>query len=256
MTDERFFYVHLQKTAGTSLLMRLRHAFGDTAVYPCDELDGARDQRTIMVDHLVDRWHQRGDDIKVVAGHFPLATVELLDADFTTFTVLRDPVERTLSYLRYHKMFFPADAHLSLEEIYEDPFRFDGMIHNHMTKMFSLTVDEIQPAGMLTVQPIDNERLETAKRELELIDVVGLQETFDDFCAELTQRFGIDLGPELTANATRAEPVDDDLRQRIARDNAADVELYQFAQNLVAARTPSAGSSSGVPSPTLSAGGP
>jgi len=236
VVGERFFYVHLQKTAGTSLVMRLRHAFGENAVYPCDEIDGARDQRTIMVDHLIDRWHQRGDEIAVVAGHFPMATIDLLDADFSTFTVLRDPVERTLSYLRYHRMFFPADAHLSLEEVYEDPFRFDGMIHNHMTKMFSLGVDEIQPAGMLTVMPIDRQRCETAKRQLELVDVVGLQEEFGSFCDELSLRFDLDLGPELIANATRQEAVDDSLRDRIAHDNAFDVELYQYAQDLVATR--------------------
>ena len=39
----------------------------------------------------------------MVTGHFPLCTTELLGGAFTTFTVLRDPVERTLSYLRHHR---------------------------------------------------------------------------------------------------------------------------------------------------------
>ena len=29
-----WFFVHLQKTAGTALLQRLRDAFGDEAIYP------------------------------------------------------------------------------------------------------------------------------------------------------------------------------------------------------------------------------
>ena len=31
--EERFFFVHLQKTAGTSLRIRLQHQFGEAAVY-------------------------------------------------------------------------------------------------------------------------------------------------------------------------------------------------------------------------------
>ena len=36
MTDPqpRYFFVHLQKTAGTALFRRLRHAVGTDAVYP------------------------------------------------------------------------------------------------------------------------------------------------------------------------------------------------------------------------------
>ena len=57
----------------------------------------------------------------MIAGHFPLCTIELLDAEFTTLTVLRHPVERTLSYLRHHRDTTPADSERSLEELYEQP---------------------------------------------------------------------------------------------------------------------------------------
>ena len=80
----------------------------------------------------------RGDEIRVVTGHFPLCTTELLGAQFITLTILRDPVERTLSALRHHREKTPADSERSLEEIYEDPFRFE-LVHNHMVKMFSLS---------------------------------------------------------------------------------------------------------------------
>ena len=61
---------------------------------------------------LLERWEARRDEIQVVTGHFPLCTTELLDADFTVITVLRDPVERTLSYLRHHRDTTPADSEL------------------------------------------------------------------------------------------------------------------------------------------------
>ena len=98
---QRYFFVHLQKTAGTSFSRQMKE-FGRPAIYPSDQ-DGNPITRAIDVEHLLARWRDRRDQIRVITGHFPLCTVELLDADFNTFTVLREPVERTLSYLRHHR---------------------------------------------------------------------------------------------------------------------------------------------------------
>ena len=68
--------------------------------------------------------------------------------------------------------------------------------------------------------------------------MVGLQERFDEFCDELAGRYGWDLGPPQFANRSQPMDVDEDLRARIARDNAFDVELYSFAAELVAASLP------------------
>jgi hypothetical protein len=233
---ERYFFVHLQKTAGTSLLIRLGHQFRPEQIYP-DATDG--DLFGVMPQlepsQLVARWRARGDEIRVVTGHFPLCTAELLDAPFRTFTVLREPVERTLSYLRHHRRMTPEDTEVPLEEIYEDPLRFTGLIHNHMVKMFSLRLDEMT-GGSMTPVDFTPEHLTRAKERLAGVDVVGLQERFDDFVAELERRFGWDLGPPLVANDTVPVPVDPAFRDRIAADNALDVELYAWACDLVASR--------------------
>ncbi len=233
---QRFFFVHLQKTAGTSLLIRLGNQFRPEEIYP-DDTDG--DLFGVMPQlepaQLVARWAARRDQIRVVTGHFPLCTVELLDAPFTTFTVLREPVERTLSYLRHHRKMTPADRDAPLEQIYEDPMRFQGLIHNHMVKMFALEASEMT-GGSMTPVDFTPEHLERAKARLAGVDVVGLQERFDDFCGELEHRFGWDLGPPLVSNDTRPVPVDPALRERIALDNAYDIELYEFARELVARR--------------------
>ena len=76
-------------------------------------------------------------------GPFPLLHApKLLGAPTAQrLTVLQEPVERTLSYLRHHRETTPKDRSKKLEEIYEDPLRFHGLIHNHMVKMLSLTVE-------------------------------------------------------------------------------------------------------------------
>jgi len=229
----RYFIVHLQKTAGTTLRDRFRSTFPEAAIYP-NATDG-RDKRlsVISLSHLLERWRARREEIRVVAGHFPLSTVELLDADFVTVSVLRPPVERTLSYLRHQKKLNAADRDRTLEEIYDDPFRFNGLIRNHMVRMFSIGSAEMAPGdGVLTDVPDTAERLERAKAGVASLDAFGLQPTFEEFFAELADRFDLDPGEPLHSNATDSEDAPAGLVERIECDNALDVELYSYAESL------------------------
>jgi hypothetical protein len=236
MSDgKRFFYCHLQKTAGTTLIRRIRSDFPERAVYPLQS-DGDPIDRVISVRHLLSVWAARGDEIRVITGHFPLCTTELLGGEFTTLTVLRHPFERTVSYLRHHRRRTPADAGLTLEEVYDDDFRFNGLIHNHMTKMLSLLPEEMDD-GALTRVEFTRERLERAKERLTHVDVVGLQEDFDLFCQELAARFGWTLADPLSRKEKPEADLPPELRERILHDNAHDIELYEFARRLVAERS-------------------
>ena len=92
----------MQKTAGTSLFQMLQNEFGVKAVYPTSE-DGPEVTKVIDNENLRRQLEKRGDEIRVVTGHFPLATVDLLPGEWRTFTVLREPVARTLSFLRHQQ---------------------------------------------------------------------------------------------------------------------------------------------------------
>lgn len=232
------FFVHLLKTAGTSLFKRWPRAFAPEAIYP-NETDGdpVVVAPQIDVDHLLARWKVRGDEIRLLAGHFPLCTAELLDRDFATVTVLREPVERTLSFLRHHRQRTPADVDRPLEDIYCEQPRFDWLVHNHMAKMISLRREDMT-GGMFTEADLDATDLERAKERLEGMDLVGLTTEMDTFCHELQERFRIDLGAPVHANRTATVPIEDSFRRRIAEDNALDVELYAHAVELFARRHP------------------
>jgi hypothetical protein len=228
----RFFFVHVQKTGGTALFKRLKHHFGERAVYP-DASDG--DVVTVApqlsVEVLLARWRERGDEIRVVTGHFPFCTTELLGGGFTSLTVLREPVARTLSYLRHHQKLTPTDQDKSLEVIYDDEFRFQTLVHNHMVKMFSLTPHEMTD-GTLTPVVFTPAHLDRAKHQLATVDALGLQERFDEYCEHLELRFGWQLGDPLHANRTEPVAVSESFCARIAEDNSMDVELYDYAQEL------------------------
>ena len=150
--------------------------------------------------------------------------------------MLRDPVERTLSYLRHHRDTTPADSELPLEEIYEDPARFRKFIENHMVKMLSLRAEEMT-YGMATVIELDRRRLRRAKRALKRMDEFGLQEDLEGFAQRLHDRFGWELGPPGHGNVTKKVAVRDSFRARIAEDNRLDMELYEYARKLLSRRS-------------------
>ncbi len=233
---ERYFFLRFQKTGGTTLAQRLRTDFGPSAVYPVPE-DNGHAEAVFWVDLLMQRFEERRDELRVIAGHFPLCVTELLGVPVRTFTVLRDPVERTLSLLRSREQRgAPRFRGLDLEAIYEDPELHD-IIHNHMVKMLSLNVDEMAPMPLTQPLVFDDDRLRVALERLENLDVVGVQEHYDRFYRALETTFGWDLGAPRFANRTEQRPVSTALRRRIAADNALDMALYDHALGLVAPAT-------------------
>ncbi|MFT7608984.1 MAG: hypothetical protein ACI9MX_002052 [Candidatus Aldehydirespiratoraceae bacterium] len=226
---QRFFFLHMQKTAGTALWQRLQEAFPREALYPGVD-DGPMGETTLLTKWVRAAFERRGDEIAVVAGHFPLCTTELLGGDFTTFTILRDPVDRTLSALRHYRETTLGEADTPLEEVYADPQR-QWVVHNHMVKMLSLTVDEMD-GDLFTAVEFTPARLERAKAALQTIDVVGTQDRFEPFCDELSRRFGWNLGEPRFANRTTPTPASDSLCEQIAADQADDIALYEYARTL------------------------
>jgi hypothetical protein len=234
----RFFYVHVQKAAGTEIRERCKRHFAPEAMYP-DRTDGdlIAVAPQLSVAQLLARWAVRKDQIEIITGHFPFATLALLDADFVTLSVLREPVERVLSHLRHHRRMTPGAEGRTLEQLYDEVLPPE-LFHNHTVKMFSLTADEVAESAALDrwafLKAVDltPARLADAKANVERLDVLGLQDRLEEFCTELTARFGWDLGPPLHANRTASEDAPVALRRRIAFDNALDAELWEHARDV------------------------
>jgi hypothetical protein len=210
--------------------LRLTRHFGDARVY----LGDGTPESVISVPRLLECWKTRGREIELLTGHFPLCVRELLGERFITFTVLREPVERTLSHLRHNRLLRPNNREKPLEQIYEEPFPH-RLVVNHMVKMLSLTVDEMT-SGVLTHVTLGPAHLERAKAALESLDLVGVMSRFEEFCSELQAHFALRLGGPVKTNTTIPFAVAREFRERIARDSALDIELYEYACDLVAKR--------------------
>lgn len=176
---------------------------------------------------------RRRREIRVYAGHYPFMVTDLILTD-VTMTVLRDPVERTISFLRHCKRYDPAKRPLSLEEIYDGPWDFPLLIRNYQAKLFAMRLDDAAPdRAHLADIVVDERRLDAAKTNLATVDLIGLQHRFGEFLGELTRRYGwtFTTNPRRRA-ATEDWPATPALRQRIVNDNQADIEFFRFAEEL------------------------
>ena len=230
MSEKRFFFLHVMKTGGGTLRRQIFANFSEDEVYPSASFDGNMLEANTSLHRLLNPGRRRSP-IRVFAGHFPYAAIQLLGGNFTTITILRDPVERTLSLLKQFKSQHESLRTAPLEDIYERPLIFIPYIKNHQAKLFALTADD-KPDSYHQALDVDEQRLEAAKRNLERIDVVGTHEHYEQLLSELRLRFGWQFPAIADRNVTHKEEVSATFRRRIAEDNAADVEFFRYASQL------------------------
>jgi hypothetical protein len=270
-TDDtrRFFFVHVMKTGGTSFVFHLLRNFAPVEVYPHEALDRANPSDVepyASLPHLLALTPERRAQIRVFAGHFPYVASELIGVEPVTLTLLRDPVDRTISVLKHFKRLFARYRELPLDEIYDDELVFRLFVENFQTKVFAIAAADrpqafvsglsyaeifarlaeprVTGAGPdarpLETITVDADRVVRAKVNLAAVNVVGLNEHYGDFVEELRRRFGwwsAGLDDRGRANVSvEPWPASAALRARVARDNAHDLELYEYAKELVADR--------------------
>lgn len=198
-------------------------------VYPDRDLDPDLFQANTSIPYLLGLPERRHRDILAYTGHFPFVVATLIDPELVTITLLRDPVERTISFLR--QCAEQDELHLGrpLEEIYENTFYFQWSIHNHQTKIFAMTRDDPLNQYWDPIE-IDDRRLETAKANLEQVDHLGLTEELPELLSELERCYGWDVANPGAVNVSEIDAeVSPSFRRRIAEDNAADMEFYRYA---------------------------
>lgn len=225
------------KTAGTTFAAQLKAHFGPEAVFPCRDVDFADPTDVTVyqnVDRLVSTPPDRRTGVRVYTGHFPYMARDLLDPSLAALTILRDPVERTLSLLRQFQRSDPRFRNATLPQIYENEMVFRWFVHNHQTKVFALTPED-GARNVFFPLPIDDERFARACENLRKCSVVGLTEHYDAFLGRLNDHFcwWPAALPTETRNVDRLpRACEDGLRERIAEDNRYDLAFYDFARHL------------------------
>lgn len=223
-------FVHIPKTAGTTMTQVLQRNYRQTSTFYL----GPNVQPKIEKFQRLTARQQR--HFRLVVGHmsFGLHAYLAEPRPYRYFTMLREPIERVLSFYYFikrtpdHYLYNPvATQNLSIPEFlaYQDSY----MARNAQTR-FLCGLDVMPYYG-----PLDEHALELAKTHIrDHIAVTGLTERFDESLVLFKRVFGWNqiyyTRENVTSNRRTQDDLSDDVLQAIRDYNVLDMELYAFAQ--------------------------
>lgn len=245
-TSARVVFLHIMKTGGISL----SHVCSD---YP---LAQGRARMGLYIDDLLLSPAALLARLRFIAGHIPFEALELVPGSFTTATVLRDPIARTISHFLQLR-----NSGAGYEDLTLDAFASSDnhtAAGNYQARQLAHHIDLIGPwvtynpyerlsaiGGAMTEFPVssifdstpvlitDNELYETAASNLAKIDLVGITENLGWVAESIAKIFGGAFAG--LPNLHVSPPFDhrqltDKIRKKLEEKTAVDRELYDQAR--------------------------
>jgi ketosteroid isomerase-like protein len=217
-------FVHVPKTAGTSFNIAMRYALGPDAV-----------SQGFNATNMTSSEAERLDRFDVISGHISMADVSRYFSDRAILTILRDPIDRCLSWYYWaRKDSTPSfSSDIAAAKRYDIESFFDLDHRFHYRNVFNRQVRQLGD-HVLNVSTDLDKAYDAAKATLRSAAWVGRQETLAADLEKLGMRLPEMAGlPMLPANETRqrslAAEASPRVIKRIRELNAYDLDLYAFA---------------------------
>lgn len=216
--ESRLYFIHVPKTGGTTMRLLLEMQLSSDEIYPHRNIKTA-------VEPIKE---------ELVSGHLPYSLCKVLDPNFNEafkITILREPVERYLSFLRSKKKADPSlpdlESVLNLRQSPDQKYR-EGLLDNALCRYLAFD-------SSLEGQAL----LESAKQNLLEFDCVIFFDRFTQDVTELFLRLEIDFNSEdiPKINTTEPQPVSPELLENVRNLNLLDIELYKFAKENLSNKT-------------------
>lgn len=210
---EKYFFLHVPKTAGTSFRVMLQNQFDASEIFPNEkmimELGGYP-----RYPELKSNYSEKLKQIKLLVGHYPLITGKLMGSDTKILAFFREPVERILSFLNYYRATDARYRESSFEHILESEK------HQTANQQVKLLSDGYFERGV--------SRLEIAKKNLSKLDFIGISESFEKSVLLAQKMFNWDLKTIKKVNVTADKAVlSENLIEKIREMNSEDCILYE-----------------------------
>ncbi len=224
----RLLFMHVPKTAGSSLYSIFR-----TILQPPELLKLHPNGETLVRINALPKQHMAR--LKILYGHVDLQLAKQILPLQQCVTLLRDPVDRIVSYYAFVKH-MNSGLHSELAQRTSITQWIDALrlpeTDNGMVRRFS---GALYDAG---IGRCTRQMLERAKANLAQFALVGLTDRFDEFYALLANRLALPMRTYVVAKVNAKRPRAGQLHADTLADlegrNALDRELYRFAEELFA----------------------
>ena len=228
LKDRRIAFVHVPKTAGTSLGNIFSELYGQRVIHvnlPSNEGDFP----SLLAGRCLSM-----DDFDVVSGHMPVGFARTIYPNLFMLSVLRRPIDRVLSDYRYvlGKSDHPLHERLASGMWSRlDFFRCKYASNIQCRRLFPFEKNE---DGVYYKTINDQTLLDGALDTLGKLDCVGLTERFADTLKLIAAKLDWPSVPEIrfdnrTENSTIDFPTGEE-RAGLEENNALDQDLYQAAE--------------------------
>jgi len=222
---EAIIFLHVPKTAGTTLNRLIEWEYDLFEMYSVDPVFF-----NWSAAHLRKLAQERLRKIRVFKGHMSFGLHEILPQPATYITVLRDPIERTLSAFYFMRSY-------KLHPLYWKSKREKWTLEDFVRRLPRENAQCKIVAGAVYEEPCTAKIFERAKINLDQhFSVVGLSERFEETLALMKLRFGWKFKSYTSFNVTRSRPKKHDLPQPtldlINEKNSFDVMFYNYAARL------------------------
>jgi len=220
----RFCFFHIPKSAGTSFAAGLRSIFSVSPPFPA----GARmDESTASAISVY----------TVAGGHLSCDDYVRWFSDRAAFTILRDPIERCLSWYWYCRNVVPD--HVTAPDVrsakYLPPEEYFYQDRDVIFRVMNAQARQIG-GHYFFPEPCDAAVLVRARGMLDRMIWIGLAETLECDAGRLRKIPEFSALPAIgrTNTSVRDFGVPAAVRDRIEEINGRDIELYEHAKNLIA----------------------
>lgn len=246
MKQEQLVFLHIPKTAGSSLNRMLAGAYGTL-----NPATGRFIHYNSTFALIKDR-KRRGRP--VILGHIHYEALDVLSPDRKVFTFLRDPVARTISAFEFMKsrpdVWLGELAQGSLTDFLTHPgvgdLMRDGQVRAlgtslNLKKLYAdVTAGRITRAAYdhqirdIVNTPVGPDNLALAMERLRSLDFVGFTETFDEDARALFSLLGKPCPELVRTNQTpsqfrRRDKYSAEEIRLVESCNQLDIQLYQHA---------------------------
>jgi len=220
---EALIFLHIPKTAGTTLNRIIEWQYSPLAIYT---MDPHRIRATAERFKRLPEARRRR--LQVVRGHLFYGIHEFLPQGATYITMLREPVARILSsyYFVLRRPLNPLHRKLKSEKLgVEDCIRLFPDRNNTQCRFI---------AGVKDAAIADERLLDMAKENLtKSFSVVGICERFEESLILISKTFGWEIPFYKNQKVAKSRPVVEPKLADLIRDhNRLDVELYEFGKKL------------------------